>query len=138
MVAISPDEHEKLKESIGTHARERPLSPIQAADVISRISEASSIRQIAQEIGLSDTTILKQLVSLRSLPQEVQDLIVWGSKPGCVSFSVAAEIARIKDRSIVARLSKMALTERLSKSRIREMIRDFRQRGELPGKAEQA
>jgi hypothetical protein len=122
--SLSSDERRDIVLSIGTHKKNRRLSPIQIAQLINRLHQIQgiSLSQIAKELDLKDSSILRRFISLLSLPSELQPLIIWGTSPGYLSFSVASEISRAKENDRINILSKDALENQRSKEEIRAII----------------
>ncbi len=121
---LSSDERRDLILSIGTHKKNRRLSPIQVAQLLNRLYQIQgiSLKEIAQELELKDSSILHRFISLLSLPPEIQPLINWGTSPGYLSFSVAAEISRAKESEKINLLAKDALENQRTKEEVRAII----------------
>ena len=122
--SLSSDERRDLILSIGTHKKNRRLSPIQVAQLLNRLYQIQgiSLKEIAQELELKDSSILHRFLSLLSLPPEIQPLVNWGTSPGYLSFSVASEISRTKDSEKINVLAKDALENQRSKEEVRAII----------------
>jgi hypothetical protein len=122
--SLSSDERRDLILSVGTHKKNRRLSPIQVAQLLNRLYQNQGIplNQIAQELELKDSSILRRYISLLSLPLELQPLIIWGTSPGYLSFSVAAEISRAKEFDKITLLAKDALENQRSKEELRAIL----------------
>lgn len=121
---LSSDERRDLILSIGTHKKNRRLSPIQVAQLLNRLYQIQgiSLKQIAQELELRDSSILHRFLSLLSLPPEIQPLVNWGTSPGYLSFSVASEISRAKEPEKINLLAKDALENQRSKEEVRAIL----------------
>lgn len=122
--ALSSDERRDIILSVGTHKKNRRLSPIQVAQLLNRLYQIQgiSLTQIAQELELKDSSILRRFLSLLSLPPELQPLVIWGTSPGYLSFSVASEISRAKEFDKITLLAKDALENQRSKEELRAII----------------
>ena len=122
--SLSSDERRDIILSIGTHKKNRRLSPIQVAQLLNHLYQIQGIplNQIAQELQLKNSSILRRFLSLLSLPSELQPLVRWGTSPGYLSFSVAAEISRAKDFDKITLLAKDALENQRSKEEIRAIL----------------
>ena len=122
--SLSPDERRDLILSIGTHKKNRRLSPIQVAQLLEPLHQTQgiSLKQIAQELELKDPSILRRFLALLSLPPEIQPLVNWGTSPGYLSFSVASEISRAKDLDKIKFLAKDALENQRNKEEVRAIL----------------
>jgi hypothetical protein len=124
LTLLSSDERRDLILSIGTHKKNRPLSPIQVAQLLNRLypTQGIPLNQIAHELLLKDPSILRRFLSLLSLPPELQPLVDWGTSPGYLSFSVASEISRAKEPEKINLLAKDALENQRSKEEVRAIL----------------
>lgn len=113
-----------LKSSVGNHARSRPLNPIETAEVVQGLSSSMPLAKIAQELGLKDASILKQLLSVLKLPDSQKKRVAWGSSRGLISFSVAAELCRINDTDVLIRAFDIAASKKLSKLSVKKAFRE--------------
>jgi len=122
--SLSSDERRDIILSIGTHKKNRRLSPIQVAQLLNRLYQilGISLNQIAQELELKDSSVLRRFLSLLSLPHELQPLVSWGTLPGYLSFSVAAELSKAKDFDKITLLAKDALENQRSKEELRAIL----------------
>jgi hypothetical protein len=129
--SLSSDERRDIVLSIGTHKKNRRLSPIQIAQLVHRLyqTQGISLDRIAMDLDLKDSSILRRFISLLSLPSELQPLIIWGASPGYLSFSVASEISRAKENDKINILSKDALENQRSKEEVRAIIQCNRRGG---------
>lgn len=122
LAALTPAERQDLIMSVGVHVKRRRATPMQSARLIERALTIDTLEEVAEHVNLQGTTILSKLISLNDLPSEVQGLIDWGRKDGGISFSVAAEIARLDGPSEMLALAKMAVEQRLSKSEVQAIV----------------
>ena len=123
MRGLSSSEIRQLILSVGTHRSERLLSPIEVANLIQKALDAGEKREaIADRLHLNDSTIIGRFKRLLSLPRQVQHLIGWGSDPATVSFTVAAEIARLGTSQERSDLAKIALENQFNKSEIIQIV----------------
>ncbi|AFZ24688.1 hypothetical protein Cylst_2475 [Cylindrospermum stagnale PCC 7417] len=122
--SLSSDERRDIILSIGTHKKNRRLSPIQVAQLLNRLYQVQgiSLNQIAQELELKDSSIVRRFLSLLLLPPELQSLVNWGTSPGHLSFSVASEISRAKEPEKIKLLAKDALENQRSKEEVRAIL----------------
>ena len=115
--------------SVGVHVKERRAKPMRLAQLIEKAKTTDSLDDIADHVNLRGPTILHKLLSLNKLPVNVRNLVDWGANEAGISFSVAAEIARIVSEADKRELAKMAVEHRLSKSEAQAII----QRSALKG-----
>ena len=95
MKVISPENKRDLILSVGIHKKERPLSPVEVAELLQKlINSGTTKKEISQEIVL-DLTMISRFLRLLNLAPEIQHLIGWGGQSR-ISFSTASEIARLK------------------------------------------
>lgn len=120
--SLTPEERLDLIMSVGVHVKRRRASPMHLAQLIKKAMTVESLEAIAKHVNLQDTTILRKLLSLNLLPDEVQDLVHWGRSDVGISFSVAAEIARSENESNKRVLAHAAIEHRLSKSEVQAIV----------------
>lgn len=120
---LSPKERQQLLLSVGTHRGQRPLSPVEVATLFSKILKAgASLTDCAEAANLEGTTIVSRFLRLLSLSESVKPLVDWGSEAGSISFSSAAEMARLEDQQDQDALVQGALTHRLSGTEVRQVV----------------
>jgi hypothetical protein len=122
MSVLSPDERQALILSVGTHKKTRPDPPIQVARKVALLKKTMSLEQIANDLGLQETSTLQKFLALLKLPVEIQPLIVFGGMPGYLSFSVAYQIARLDDPKDIEMLVRDACENRRTKEEVRAII----------------
>jgi len=88
--ALTKTEWIDLKLSVGTHKKNRRLSPLQVTSYLQKLRDAgATIDQISREIILGPSTIYKFL-RLNYLPDEFRNKICWGYEKNRLSFMKAA------------------------------------------------
>lgn len=122
LAALTPVERQDLIMSVGVHVKKRRAKPIQLAQLIDKALATDSLDQIADHVNLRDTTMLRKLRSLKDLPGEVQNLVDWGVSDAGISFSVAAEIARLENESAKSQLAQIALEHNLRKDDVQAIV----------------
>jgi hypothetical protein len=85
--------------------------------------------EIAQSLQLKDTSVLRDFLSLCNLPEEIQGLISFGKEPNTLSFSVAVEIARVREEEARRSLITAALEHRLSRDEVSAILQRMRRGG---------
>lgn len=127
MKGITTEEKRDLIISIGTHRTQRKLIPVQVAILIQKSLDAgSTLDEILEEITLNERTANKFLLLL-SLPSDIRSLIGWGSDPTTISFTAAAEIARLETEDEKRILTKATLEHKLAVPEMKQVIQ-IRQR----------
>ena len=97
MKGISTQELQALILSVGTHRANRPLSPLEVAQLVSKAMECdTSIEDCAMALGVGHTQV-RTFMKLLDLTTEIQHLADWrGSNNASISFSSLAEVARLR------------------------------------------
>ena len=129
LAALTPEEQQDLIMSVGVHKKSRRLSPCQVSRLLRKASTQQSLQDVALDVDLRDDTVLRKFMSLERLPPEIQALVSWGTQPGSISFSVAAEIARVDSIVEIGQLAAAAVEHRLSKEETRSVIQRQRRAG---------
>lgn len=120
---LSQGERQRLLLSVGTHRGERPLSPVEVANLYTKmINAGASLSDCARASNLEGTTWVGRFLQLLKLPEAVRHLVVFGGGAGTISFSTAAEVARLEDHEEEEALVQGALTHRLSGSEVRQVV----------------
>ena len=120
--ALTPAERHDLIMSVGVHVKKRRANPLEIAKLITKAQSTDTLDQIAAHVNLQGTTILRKLLALNKLPRDVQTLVDWGSSDAGISFSVAAEIARLTNETDRRDLAQMAVESHLSKSEVQAIV----------------
>lgn len=109
--------------SIGTHHGQRPLSPIEVAELFNTaIQEGKTKTQIAEMVLLKGDTMISKFLRLLKLSPKITHLIDWGTTTdSSISFSTAAELLKIsiEDQEYVANAS---LENSLTKNEVIQII----------------
>ena len=108
--------------SVGVHVKRRRAKPMRLARLIDKALAADSLDEIADHVNLRGPTILRKLHSLKELPEEIQNLVDWGTSDAGISFSVAAEIARVGSESERRHLAHLALEHNLRKEEVQAIV----------------
>lgn len=121
MKGISSENQRDLILSVGVHKGERPLSPMEIAELLKKVvNSGTTIKELSGEIML-DSTMITRFLRLSNLSSEVQPLVGWGGKSR-ISFSTASEIARIKTIDEQNFLGRVTLENNLSKKEVIQII----------------
>lgn len=120
---LSQQERQRLLLSVGTHRGQRPLSPVEVANLFAKVIAAGgSLSDCARAASLEGTTIVSRFLRLLKLPEAAWHLVGWGSVAGTIGFSSGAEIARLEDDAEEDALVNGVLTNRLSGSEVRQVV----------------
>jgi len=119
----------KLLATVGSHERNRPLSPLEVGAIAT--ANNGKWKQLADLLELKDHSIIGRFASITTLEPELSSLIRWGAEKGALSFSVAAEIAKLSSALDRCAIAKAALEHALTKEEVRAIV----QRGKRGGEA---
>jgi len=121
MKGLSAEKQRDLILSVGIHKQERPLSPLEVAQLIDIAIKSGNTKQgLSEEILLSPDMIDRFLRLLR-LSEDIQYLVGWGGKSR-ISFSTASEFARLQSLEEQEILAEKTLEHKLSKSEVMQVI----------------
>ena len=107
--------------SVGTHRKDRPLSPSEVAQHLVYFRDQMGQERLLDRISLDQSTAQKFL-KLLSLDPSVSNLVAFGRSPGNLSFSAAAELARISDRDDQKTIGFLAAQKMLTKDELRQVV----------------
>jgi len=129
---LTPEEWRKIIISIGTHSVKRPLSPIEVGKfihklIISAKKKNVSERQIALELQLRDTSMIRRFDNLNNIPEEFNDFIIWGNKDGFISFTSASFATELSSKNDIGSLLQSIIEHKLNKNEVRQII-EFKRR----------
>lgn len=128
-MSLSISEEAKLLLSLGTHKKNRPLSPLEASDFIKRLLDDGGATipkgtksQIAQKLGFSGEKMIDEFLSLQELPATIREAIGWGGmEDGRLPFSTGAQLAKLRGREQDV-LAKVALEHNFTKTEIIRIV----------------
>jgi len=121
MKGIAPEDLRDLILSVGIHKSDRPLSPVEVAELLYKlINSGETIQDVSKEILLNPTMITRFL-RLTNVAPEIQHLIGWGGESK-ISFSTASEIARLKTVEEHKILAQATLEHKLSKNETIQVV----------------
>lgn len=121
MKGISVENQRDLILSVGIHKQERPLSPIEVAQLLDTLFKSgTTIKEVTSEILLT-AGMIARFLRLLNLAPEMQHLVGWGGESR-ISFSTASEIARLKTSEEQEFVGKATLEHALSKSEVIQIL----------------
>jgi hypothetical protein len=120
---LSPEEHKKLILSVGTHRGKRSISPVEAAVLFDKAQRAgASLADCAKAVQLEGPTWVGRFLNLLKLPEDVRHLVDWGRGAGAVTFTSAADIARLDGPDDRRAAIQAALMHNLSTKEVRQLV----------------
>ena len=123
MKTVSSQEKEDLALSLGTHLSNRPLSPMEAADICVRLSQTYTLKQISELCVLKRTDMVYRITKLSTLNSDLHHIVDWGSSSKTkIGMSVALEITRLDDIKKQNLLANISMKHKLSKKELKDII----------------
>lgn len=120
---LTADEHKSLILSVGTHRGKRRLSPVEAAVLFDKAQRAgASLADCAKAVQLEGPTWVGRFLNLLKLPGDVRHLVDWGRGRGAITFTSAADIARLGSPDDTRTAIEAALTHSLSTKEVRQLV----------------
>jgi len=120
---LTAEEHKRLILSVGTHRGKRLISPVEAAVLFAKAQAAgASLAECAKTVQLDGPTWVGRFLSLLKLPEDVRHLVDWGRAAGAVTFTAAAEIARLDSGDDQRGALQTALAHDLSSAEVRQLV----------------
>ena len=109
--------------STGTHRSNRVLSPVEVSEGFKKLKDSGmSSREISDIVLFKDISMISKFERLLLLSPKIQHLIDWGSSSSTISFSSAAELARLDKEKDQELLSEAILKNKLSKQEVIQII----------------
>ena len=126
--SLTSSEKVNLLATVGTHSSFRPIGPVEVMKLLLKTITRGDqdIKATAECLELKDTSMLKKFMDLGKLPEEIWPLITWGSREGSLSFSVAAEIAKLKEQEDIKNVAEAAIKYQFTKEELRAVTQKFR------------
>ena len=132
---LTPAEQRDLILSVSTHRGERRLSPTEVARLFRRaMDQGASAAICAETVGLRDSTMVRRFLRLLELSPDQQELVGWGSTETSVSFTAAAEIARLPAEAREY-LMREALSTGLKSSELKAVVQRLQRSDRTPEQA---
>ncbi len=123
MRGLSAETQKALLLSVGSHRTQRPLSPIEVGQALSDSAKAgSSFKELAGTLHLDGTSMVTRFTRLLALSPQIQHLVGWGQSKSTVGFTVASELARLKQEPDQIRACHAALEYQLSSSEVKQIV----------------
>lgn len=111
------------------NALREDLRPVEAARAYRRLMEANgwSARQVAQELDLDHSTVVKAL-ALLELPVTVQEQI----ETGRIAPSVGYELSKLEGASVQAEVAQAVVAEGLKRAEVADLVRAVKAKRPAP------
>src|SRR5262245_60099145 len=98
LAALSGEERKRLLLSVGTHRRERYLSPVEVAHLFQKATRGGdTLADLAAAVQLDGTSWVARFITLLKLTPDVQHMVDWGKSGSTLAFTSAVELARLPD-----------------------------------------
>ncbi|MCY4419974.1 MAG: hypothetical protein OXC42_01775 [Gammaproteobacteria bacterium] len=97
LLGLDSSEIDQTFLSVGSHRKQRPLTPVEVAWNIHKAEKAGASKtEIAKAFGFNDATMVSRFLQLLKLSEEIQYLVEWReSTSSSIGFSVAVELAKM-------------------------------------------
>ena len=96
MKGLSQEEFQRLILSVGTHRKNRPLSPYECGQLFDRaIRMGYSLKECAKSVGISDTGTISNFIRLNDIVPSYSHLVDWGKTGSTIAFKSAATLAKL-------------------------------------------
>lgn len=124
MRGLPPETLKRLILSVGTHRRDRPLSPVEVAEVCERaVAAGASLAELAQACQFDGTTMISRFLRLLKLSSEVRHLVDWGQgSDSTVGFTAASQLSRLVNGNDQVLACHAALEHRLTSKEIEQAV----------------
>ncbi len=120
---LTEEEERDLILSVGTHMRERRLSPMEVAELFERaIAHGANRSQLASACHLEGATAVGRFLRLTALPDRIRPLVDWGSSRSTLSTTQAQDIARLNSQAAMEELAVRVLEHGLSSKEVRYIV----------------
>lgn len=122
MFGLERGEWQDLVLSVNVHRKNRRLSPAQAASYLQRALKQTSVENLAETLGFKETSTLRKIAGLVTLPADVAGTVEWGNRRGNISMSTAAELLRLGSPDLIREAVTSAIEHDLSKEEARQVV----------------
>lgn len=123
LAALSGEERKHLLLSVGTHRRERSLSPVEVARLLQKASRGGdSLADLAAAVQLDGTSWVSRFINLLKLTPDVQHMVDWGKSGSSLSFTAAVDLSRLSDVDDQRAAVKAVLEYGFSSPEVRQLV----------------
>ncbi len=129
LVEATLDPAELLAVQIVENALREDLRPVEAARAYRRLIELHgwSARQVAQELDLDHSTVIKSL-ALLELPEAVQEQV----EQGGITASAGYELSKLKGPELQREVAQAVVEQKLSRGEVSELVSAIRAKRPVP------
>lgn len=106
LFGLAPTEFQSLLVSVGSHLKQRPLTPIEVGELFARMMRnGATVHECAAAVHFDGPSMVRRFLSLLTLTPSIRHNVDWGTSGATIGFSAAVEIARLEpaDQEILAR-----------------------------------
>lgn len=122
LFGLNPDEFRKLLLSVGSHIKQRALTPVEVASLFSRmIANGATVQDCASAVHFDGPSMVHRFLKLLTLSVDIQHNVDWGSSGAVVGFSAAAELARLEPNDQIT-LARAAMEHVMTTAEVREVV----------------
>ena len=123
MQSIPPERRRDLILSLNTHKGNRPLAPIEVANLFEQILKGgATYKELADFVNFDSTSTLREIHRLLSLAPEIRELVGWGRSGAPLSMTAASHIARLKDQADQEAVAHAGLTHGFTSEETRQVV----------------
>lgn len=123
LAALSGEERKQLLLSVGTHRRERHLSPVEVARLFQKATRGGdSLADLATAVQLDGTSWVSRFINLLKLTPDVQHMVDWGKSGSSLSFTAAVDLARLVDADDQRAACKAILEYGFNSPEVRQLV----------------
>ena len=129
---LSPLELGRLRMSVGygSHRKGRPLSPVEVGLLVQKaLGDGASLADCARAMQLDGTGHIGRFLRILELPEDVRDVVDWGTGRDFVGFTAAVELAKLSAAEDQRTVARAILAEALSSREVRQ-VAQLRRRSE--------
>jgi len=122
MFGLPAEDWQNLLLSVNVHRKSRRLTPVQSGELLGRALEKTDIDHLCQALGFSDSSTLRKIERLRTLPPDLAATVEWGDRKGVLSMSTAAELMRLTDADAVRESIAAAIEYEITRDEARQVV----------------
>lgn len=123
MRGLTVEEEQLLLRSVGTHRKERKLSPLEVAQLLQSAMDNGATRKECAERLQIGTSQVSAFLSLLNVSPEIQHLADWSNlSPSTIPFSSLAQLASLAQPSDQVRAAEAILAHRLSWKEVVQLV----------------
>jgi hypothetical protein len=122
LFGLRPEEFQKLLLSVGSHLKERALTPIEVGLLFKRmLGNGATAEHCAKAVHFDGSSMVHRFLKLLTLAPTIQHNVDWGSSGATIGFSAAAELARL-DTVDQESLAQAAMENEMSSAEVKQAV----------------